>query len=62
MAEVIKYEADRSGLVLKTPCPHGMRIVTEPICVGSVSCRLCWHFVRDDMKNRKVYCKYNENK
>lgn len=58
MVEGIRYETDRSGIVMKTTCPYSG--VPFKICVGSYSCYACPHFVRDDAKRKIVYCEHAE--
>ena len=60
MAEVIKYETDRSGHVMKTPCPNGRQICGDEIFVGSHLCAMCQYFVHEDLKRHIVQCNYKE--
>ena len=59
MAERIKYETDRSGMVMKTPCPKGKEIGGEPIYVGSNCCYVCPYFVNENRKRHYVECNYD---
>lgn len=53
----IKYRIKGLGCCL-TPCPFGMMVGPWKIYVGSMNCRVCKYFSKDDKINMKVSCKH----